>query len=95
MGSMEVRAIARDSAFARAIFATAAVTAALYALIGSGKLLGAALVLLSLSLTCAESCMALRWQRSDSWRVRRYWLIGASVCCTLALILGALAPLAG
>jgi hypothetical protein len=39
--------------------------------------------------------MSPRWQRSDAWRVRRYWLAGASVGFALAVILGAIAPIAG
>jgi ABC-type Fe3+-siderophore transport system permease subunit len=88
MGSMEIRAGARDSALAGAMFAAAAMTALVVAafgptLIESPRLLGAVLFLLSLSLLCAEG----------GRRSSRYWLIGASVSFALAVILGALAPL--
>ena len=86
MGSMEIRAGARDSALARAMFATAGLAAMVVAafgtaLIGSPQRLGVALSLLSISLTCAEA----------GRRASPYWLIGASVSFVLAVILGAIA----
>jgi hypothetical protein len=86
MVSMEIRAGARDSVLAGTMFAAAAVTALVVAafgstLIGSTRLLGAVLFLLSLSLMCAEA----------GRRSSRYWLIGASVSFALAVILGTIA----
>jgi len=97
MEATELQAGARDAALSRAIFAGAAVLATPMAMFGntlirSERALGSVLFLLCISLTCAAKGMA---PSCTLLHARRRWLIGASVCFALALILGALAPLAG
>ena len=97
MEATELQAGARDAALSRAIFAGAAVMATPIAVFGSTlirseRLLGSVLFLLCISLTCAAKGMAPSYTIVQA---RRRWLVGASLCFALALILGALAPLAG
>ena len=94
-----MRSVRLAPSYARAVFTvgtTAAILEAAFfpSLQGPARsLFGVGLLLVSVSLACASSCLAPSWALTPSRNVRRLWALGASVALLLGLILGGVAPL--